>query len=147
MTGDANAPGRDCASRHSKTRHRQRFGKSPEIGEPWDKAEEMDNISGGHMQFDRLLDRQAVRIANIREVRAKLSAITDGDFPTPRLGQADFVEAVKIWTKVGFDFVMPQLERIELDQNGAIRRMKIDDAAERLQFEQAKQLSDFLMGS
>jgi hypothetical protein len=42
---------------------------------------------------------------------------------------------------------MPQLERIELDQNGAIRRMKIDDAAERLQFEQAKQLSDFLMGS
>jgi hypothetical protein len=99
------------------------------------------------MQVNGLLNRQAVGVANLCEIRAKLSAITDGDFPTPRLGQADFVEAVKIWTKVGFDFVMPQLERIELDQNGAIRRMKIDDAAERLQFEQAKQLSDFLMGS
>ena len=137
MTGDTNAPWRDCASRHRKTRRHQRFGKSPEIGEPWDKAEEMDSISGGHMQFDRLLDRQAVRIANLCEIRAKLSAITDGDFPTPRLGQADFVEAVKIWTKVGFDFVMPQLERIELDQDRAIGRVKIVDPADWLSFEQA----------
>ena len=146
MTGDTNAPGRDSASRHRKTRRHQRFGKSAEVGETRDEAEEIDDVSSRDMEVDRLLDREAVRIANIREVRAKLSAIAYWDFPMARLGHRDFVEAVKIWTETGFDFVMSQLESIELDQNGAIRRVKIDDTAERFQFEQAKQLSDLLMG-
>jgi len=88
-----------------------------------------------------------VCIANLREVRAILSAITDGDLPMARLGQTAFIEAVEIWTKAGLEVVVAQLESIELDQNRAIGRMKIGDAADRLQFEQAKQLSDLLMGS
>ena len=67
------------------------------------------------MQFDSLLKRQSVCIANLSEVGAILSAVTDGDFPMPRLGQNDFVQAVKIWTKTGLDFIVTKFERIELD--------------------------------
>src|SRR5579862_5450358 len=145
MTGDTNTPGRDAASRHRKTRRYQRFGKAAEISETRNETKEVDDVSGRDMQVNGLLNRQAVGVANLGEIGAKRSAITDGNFPMPRLGQTDFVEAVKVWTKTCFDFVMPQLESIELDQDRAIGRMKIDNAADRLQFEQAKQLSDFLI--
>ena len=145
MTGDTNTPGWDAASRHRKTRRYQRFGKAAEISETRNETKEVDDVSGRDMQVNGLLNRQAVGVANLGEIGAKCSAITDGDFPTPRLGQADFVEAVKVRTKTCLDFVMPQLEGIELDQDRAIGRMKIDNAADRLQFEQAKQLGDLLI--
>jgi hypothetical protein len=45
------------------------------------------------------------------------------------------VEAVQIWKKTSLKFVVAQLESIELNQDRAISRMKIDDAADGLQFE------------
>jgi hypothetical protein len=74
-------------------------------------------------------------LANLCEVRAILSAVADGDFPLTRFGRTHFVEAVEIRTKTFLKFVVAQLESIELNENRAISRMKIDDAADGLQFE------------
>ena len=106
MTGDTDTPGRNSAPRHGKTRRHQRFWKSAEIGEARDEAEKINGVSSRDVQVDRLLGRQAVRIANFREVRAILSTIADGDFPMARLAQSDLVKAVEIGMKTGLKFSM-----------------------------------------
>ena len=67
------------------------------------------------MQIDNLLGRQAVYFANLSQVRAILSAVTDGDFALARFRQSDFVEAVEIGSKTRLKIVVAQLERIELE--------------------------------
>src|ERR1700690_3611434 len=97
------------------------------------------------MQIDHLLGRQIVCLANIREIRTILSAIANRDFPMGMLGQSYLVKAVEIRIKKGFKLSVAQFERIELDQDRAIGRMKIVDAANRLLLQSANQFNDTLM--
>jgi hypothetical protein len=76
-----------------------------------------------------------VYLTDLCQIRTILSAIAYGDFPLTRFGRTHLVEAVQIWKKIGLKFVVAQLESIELNQDRAISRMKIDDAADGLQFE------------
>src|SRR5437667_2059305 len=106
MTCDTNASRRDSAPRRRKTRRHELVGKPAEIGETRDEAEKIDDVGRRDMQVDRLLNRQAVYLANLPEVRAIFSAIADRDFPIARLGQTFVIHAVEVWTKTGLEFLM-----------------------------------------
>jgi hypothetical protein len=94
------------------------------------------------MQLDDLRGCHTVRCAYIREVGAVDSAVAHRNFYLTRLGQSYVFQACKILPQSFFELFVPVLERIELDQHGAIRGMEVADAFDGFCLEKTQQFSD-----
>src|SRR5882672_8985771 len=98
------------------------------------------------MQLDDLRGRQSMDSAHLSQIRTELSAIAHRDFHPPRPRQFYPFKPLEIPPENRFHFVVSQPQSIKLDQQRAVRRMKIADACNGLQLEQPQQLLDLLMG-
>src|ERR1700674_322858 len=73
------------------------------------------------------------------------AAVAHGDFHMARLREPHVIQACEILLQNFFQLFMPTLEGIELDQHGAVRRMKVADAFKRFCLKKEQQLPHSLV--
>src|SRR5216684_3422945 len=144
-TRDAYAAGWYPSTRRRQTRRRQRFGQFTEIRETGHKPQKIHKIGSRSMQLDCLRWRHPVHCTHIVQVWTVLAAVAHGNFQLPRLREMHVFQPVEIGPQNRLQFDVAQLQRIEFDQQRGIRRMKIADARNGFQLEQAEQPHHMLM--
>src|SRR6266404_4134165 len=94
------------------------------------------------MQRDDLRGCDSMYRTNVNEVWAVSSAVTHGNFNFTRFGQAHIFEPPNISPQDILQFIGMPVQRVELDQYGAIRGMQISHAGNRFRLEEGQQFSD-----
>lgn len=83
--------------------------------------------------------------AHFVQVWTVFASIADGDFHFTGPWELQISKTVETLRQNSFQFVVTDLQRIELDQQGAIRRMKIENRRNGFHLEQPQEFSDMFM--
>ena len=84
------------------------------------------------MEFDDPLGLHLMHRRHVVQVRAKLTAVANGNFHVPWRGQFHFMESSKNFAQLSFQFFVLPLERVEFNEQRAIRGMQVAHACNRL---------------
>jgi hypothetical protein len=94
------------------------------------------------VELDYLLGGHRVHGAYVFEVRSILSAVAHRDCHLARLRESHVIQSREILLQSFFQIFVPSLERIELDQHGAVCGVKVADACNGIGRKQLQEFSD-----
>ena len=136
---------RDASHRHVFARSRQpwsgQFGRqAAQVGKAGRKADEVDHVLRRRVQFHNARFGESGVPGHVRQVRAKLAAIADGDLQVPRFGGRLPLISRHPLEHERFYLVVRAQARIEIHQHRSVRGVQVEYAAD--PFQAARQAGD-----